>query len=166
MSYRVQGVVDGLPQLLASLDGLATAVRNRILRAAVMAAGKVVLSRAKADAPRESGLLRKSMARKVKVYRNSGVAVAIVGPRKGYKQQVTRKRGKWRASTVWADPVRYAHLVELGTRPHRQRGGQHPGSMPRPFLTPAATQQATAIRAAMASAINEGLAKAVAQGRA
>jgi hypothetical protein len=36
-------------------------------------------------------------------------------------------------------PVRYAHLIEFGTAPHFQpgRGVTHPGSAPKPFLTPA-----------------------------
>jgi HK97 gp10 family phage protein len=36
-------------------------------------------------------------------------------------------------------PVKYAHLVEFGTAPHYQpkRGVMHPGTRPRPFMTPA-----------------------------
>lgn len=36
-------------------------------------------------------------------------------------------------------PIRYAHLLEFGTAPHYQpsRGVTHPGSAPKPFLTPA-----------------------------
>lgn len=36
-------------------------------------------------------------------------------------------------------PSKYAHLLEFGTAPHYQpkRGVMHPGTRPRPFLTPA-----------------------------
>lgn len=39
-------------------------------------------------------------------------------------------------------PVKYAHLLEFGTAPHYQpkRGVVHPGTRPKPFLTPAYEQ--------------------------
>lgn len=180
MAYKVQGQVTGLAETLATLEGIKAAVRNRILRAAVTAGARLIAKKAKALAPRELGLLRKSIGQVVRVYRNSGVVVAVVGPRKGFRLPAKRKKGKWRETPVppagHANPLFYAHLVELGVAPHRigkgsstrkktGSGRMHPGHPAKPFLTPAATGQAAAVGAAMAKAVTEGLARAVAKGK-
>lgn len=57
--------------------------------------------------------------------------------------------------------VRYAHLVEFGTRPHkaggRFAGAQHPGTSPRPFFWPAYR----ALKKRVLGRIKRGLRKAV-----
>lgn len=150
MSYKVHGKVEGLTDLLARLNGLKRQVASRILRKAVGEAGKVILKVAKQMAPRESGLLRKSLGRKVKVYRSSGTAVAIVGPRVGFRQVVRRTRGKWFPTEAMANPVKYAHLVELGTVRSKARA----------FLRPALQTHAGTIRKVMETQIDRGLAEA------
>ena len=153
MSYRVKAQVDGLADLLARLNGLKRQVASRILRKAVAEAGKIILKVAKQKAPRESGLLRKSLGRKVKVYRSSGTAVAIVGPRLGFKQVVRRARGKWFPADVASNPVKYAHLVELGTVRSKAQA----------FLRPALQTHAGTIRKVMETQIDRGLAEAAKQ---
>jgi len=41
---------------------------------------------------------------------------------------------------AWSPKVRYSHLVEFGTAPHKQggkfKGAQHPGTRPQPFFYP------------------------------
>lgn len=170
MGFAISAGVN-LADLLADLEGLKKALRNRILKRAIGAGTKLILREAKARAPRETGLLRKSLGRKVKVYRNSGTVVGIVGPRAGFKETVTRSRGRWLPGPVVSDPIRYAHLVELGTRPHalgkgsnlrkgRQSGHTHPGAAARPFLRPAVQALGTQVRAAIAREVAAGLAKA------
>lgn len=106
MPFGISGKLDGMKQSLASLAGLGRTVRNQILRKALDKATQPMLKRAKQLAPRgPTGLLRKSLGRKIKTYRRSGVVVAILGPRKGFRKVVNGKP---------VDPVRYAHLVELG----------------------------------------------------
>lgn len=170
MSYTVRGQVEGLGEALRALDSLANAARNRIVRQAVTAGARVIARKAKALAPRELGLLKKSIGQKVKVYRNTGTAAAVIGPRHGFRKPAVRKKGKWRPAAVHpggeADPAFYAHLVELGTAPHRVGGRRHPGASAKPFLAPAATGQAGVIRAAMVDAIARGLAKWLASVRA
>jgi HK97 gp10 family phage protein len=108
--------------------------------------GQILAKAAKAGAPKETGLLKKSIGSKVKVY-PSGVAVAIVGPRQGFKAEVTREKNRRFPWTGTSNPTRYAHLVELGTR-------QAPA---KPFLKPALAGQQAAIREAMAKAVREAL---------
>lgn len=122
LGYTVRDQVEGLEAIKAQLRELPRKLAAKLEKKAINEAGKLVLQRAKALAPiREDrrqgykgGLLRKSLARKVKVYRNRGIIVAIVGARKeGFRRQIgTRKDG----TPIFANPTKYLHLVELGTR--------------------------------------------------
>lgn len=155
MPYKIKEKVVGLGDCLRVLDNLKRATRGKILRKALGAAGKLILWKAKSLAPKETGLLRKSLGRKVKVYRESGVGVVIVGPRTGFRQDVVRRKGKWLPTKMVANPVKYAHLQELGTV-HRPA---------RPFLRPSITGQQQQIRDAVAMAVNEGLEAESAKGK-
>lgn len=154
MTFKIKSEVN-VKDLMSSLDGLKNAVKNRILKKAVNKGCKIILKAAKAKAPRETGLLKKSLGSKVKVYRNTGVVVGIVGPRKGFRQEVLRKKGRWFPAMVISDPIRYAHLVELGTS-HSQA---------KPFLGPAVNDSSVAIRNAMAAEITKGLQDQAAKGK-
>ena len=122
LGYTVRDQVEGLEAIKAQLRELPRKLAAKLEKKAINEAGKLVLQRAKALAPiREDrrqgykgGLLRKSLARKVKVYRNRGIIVAIVGARKeGFRRQIgTRKDG----TPIFANSTKYLHLVELGTR--------------------------------------------------
>lgn len=129
MPFAVKARVEGVQDLIAQLDGLKKSLRNKILRKAVSNAGKTLLwaARARASGFKRTGLLYKSLGRKVKVY-PSGAVVAIVGARKGFKQVIgVRKRDsrpgtkypKAAGDPIYADPTKYLHLVELGTRRSR-----------------------------------------------
>lgn len=72
-------------------------------------------------------------------------------------EQLRAPRKRFALRKVLRDPVKYAHLVEYGTKPHKlgkgsklrrsrrkddlmqggQRGGSHPGSRAQPFINPA-----------------------------
>lgn len=154
MPFAIKASVD-VKDLLASIEGLKKAVRTRVLKAAVTAGCRVIRKRAKAGAARESGLLAKSLGQKVTVDRRSGVVIGKVGPREGFRQDVTRSRGKWLPVTALSDPIKYAHLVEFGTKPH----GKHPGAAAKPFLRPAISAGKAEVRAVMAEKIMTELAK-------
>lgn len=122
IGYTVRDSVTGMDAIKAQLRELPRKLAVRLEKKAINEAGKLVLQRAKAMAPvREDrrggykgGLLRKSLGRKVKVYRNRGIIVAIVGARKeGFRRQIgTRRDG----TPIFANPTKYLHLVEAGTR--------------------------------------------------
>ena len=74
------------------------------------------------------GQLKKSLGYRIKVYRDTGVVIGVVGPRRGYRISVgVRSRGPNKGKPVFINPVNYAHLVELGTR----------RTAAQPFLRPA-----------------------------
>lgn len=110
MSFTMQAKIEGLSGLLKALAGVDAKLRRKATRKAVGEAGKIILRAAKGKVRKKSGLLKKSLGRKVKVYRGTGTAVAIVGPRTGFRETVQRGNRQ-----MLSDPVKYAHLVELGT---------------------------------------------------
>jgi len=89
---------------------------------------KGMLSAAKARAPTRTGLLRRSLGIKPWRKRRSRVLGVVIGARSGYKRAITKtRRGNFRAASkkasvaagadaTYADPVKYLHLVERGTR--------------------------------------------------
>src|SRR4051812_20572613 len=113
-------VLKGDKQLERLLRGLGDRVQRKVLRAAVSAGATPVVKTAKARARKRSGLLKKSLGKKVVTNKRTQSATAIVGARKS----VTGPNGE--------RPARYLHLVEKG---HIGPGGQYvPGQ---PFLEPA-----------------------------
>lgn len=166
MGFVIRGRVGGLEETIKRLDGLKRRVKNTILRKAMRRATAIVLKAARGNCPKDTGLLRKSLGSKVKAYRQSGVVVGLVGPRKGFKQEVTRKGG----GKMQADPVRYAHLVEFGrkevttTKTVLSDGTTVFGRSvrmvpPRPFLRPAWDQNKAAVREVIANTVAEELTK-------
>lgn len=151
MSFKVRATIGGTQELARALQDLAGKARNQAARKAATAGGQVVLREARRLAPKELGLLKKSLGKKVKVY-SSGVGVAIIGPRAGFRQQVIRRKGKWAPAPPppagYANPTKYTHLAELGT--YRTRA--------MPFLRPAAQGKSGEAQAAMANAVRQVLA--------
>jgi HK97 gp10 family phage protein len=96
------------------------------------------------------GLLRKAMGYKVKVYRNSGVAVAICGARTGFRQEIgVVIRGPRAGQPVFADPVKYAHLANNGTK----------NSPPHDFMRPAAKTGANVTAAELSAGVDQAIAE-------
>jgi len=127
----------GDKELQKRLEQLAPKLEKKALRRGVTKGMRQVAKLAKSNAPRETGTLKRSIGQKIKTVRGS--VYGIVGPRKGFKTAVTvSKRGKKKrltksaeakggTATEYRDPIRYAHLVEFGSR---SKSG-------RPFLRPA-----------------------------
>lgn len=109
--------VTGIKEVARDIAALDKRIRNRVLKRSVDAGAKVFRTGLKASAPVESGLLRKSLGIKGKIYRSNGIYVAVIGPRSGFKQEVKIKRsvaGQRKKKIVLQvrDPIKYAHLVE------------------------------------------------------
>ena len=108
--------------LLKQLQRLDKITKAKIARKVLRSSSRPILNDAKMRVPVDTGTLKRSLRIRTKV--NVRGASATVG-----------------SSTT------YAHLVELGTKPHsmtrRNRGGtfkhrrNHPGAQPKPFLRPA-----------------------------
>lgn len=123
------------------------ATRNKIMRPAIGAAASAVSKAAKRNAPKETGLLQKSIGSRTITDKRTAMVSGVVGPRRGFKQRVRRSRS-WASSTP-ANPLNYAHLVEFGSAagtrvykkgPLKGRSRQHPGNPPQPFMRPAMDQ--------------------------
>lgn len=140
MSFKVQGEMTGLTDLLAQLNTMKQGARNKVLRPAVAVGVQIVAKAVKAKAPvnlkvyvrtkavkgggtkqvNVRGVLKKAVGSTVKVGRG-GVIVGKVGVRRGFKVSGgIVSRGPNKGKTIWHDPARIAHLVELG------HGGPHP----------------------------------------
>lgn len=161
MPFVEKQYLEGLADVLRKLDELPKRLRNKHLKKAVGNAARTILWAAKARTPKRRGVLYKSLGRKVKLYRNSGVAVAIVGARTGFRQVVgTRVRDsrpgtkypKKAGDPIYADPTKYLHLVELGTS---RSAGVH-------MLRDAIAQNKAAIADEMRKALEDAVKEAAA----
>jgi len=101
----------GADRLIRKLDSLPGKVHRKVVRQAVNKSATPLVKAARRNAPRETGLLAKSMGKKLKSYFARGVVLSVLGPRKGQGKEVTLPDG----ATQYRDPVKYAHLVEFGT---------------------------------------------------
>lgn len=132
MPLAIKADVRGAAELFAVLRALDKKIARKAMRAAVNEAGKVVLKTAKANVPVETGALKASLAVKVHANRDGSRITAIVGPRKlkgTIGKGANRKKGQLtafgkskagrKAIENERDPVRYAHLVEFGSRGQR-----------------------------------------------
>lgn len=187
MSFQIQAKLEGLPELLKSLDGLKPALKNRILRNALKKGSAIILKAARAKVPVDTGILKKSLGVKDKTY-PSGVVVVLVGPRseftknkKGAQKRAWKRTGAQEVGkAAGRKPMFYGHLVEFGSRAHKtgagsklarkgsgkqdqQSGASHPGSKAQPFLRPALDENKQKIIAEMARVIKAELAKEAAR---
>jgi HK97 gp10 family phage protein len=134
------------------LTTLGERVQRRVMRQAVSAAATPITKAARAKAPKESGLLRKSMGKKVKTYPKTMTVVGIVGPK-------TSIIGEHKGRKRW--PAKYARLIERG---HIARDGSF--VPPQPFLGPAmAETQGTALDT-MKGKVAEGVIREATKGAA
>lgn len=101
--FTVTMQMQGLGKALENLREVDKRVARKVLPKGIRAGAKVLAKVAKAEAPVDTGTLRKSMWTRVKSYQGGKRVQAIVGPRR-FKYA----NGK--------NPANYAHLVELGHR--------------------------------------------------
>lgn len=131
----VEAKILGVPEVLAQLETLKRTARNKHVRKGVNDGTKLLLKVIKAKCPQETGLLKKSLGRKVKAYKSA--IVGLVGPRRGFKREV--RVGN---RTEIRDPAKYAHLAE------RER----------PFMRPALSEAPAVVKAvadAMSASVQE-----------
>jgi HK97 gp10 family phage protein len=160
--------ITGFEDLISALSQLKNTKARAACRAAISQASVPVSRSQKKLAPVDSRQTRKSIGRKIKTYRNSGTTVAIVGPRKGFKAEVTDKKGR----KVLRNPTRYAHLVEgghkiaiggslprTGRKAPSKQGFAGGFVAPRPFVVPALEQNRSKCENIMGRVVREHLRK-------
>lgn len=126
-----QSNITGGKELDELLKSLPLKIEKNILRSALRAGAVVLLAEARANVPRKSNALYKSLRVSTRLRKGQVTASVKAGNRVVY----------------------YAHMVEFGTRAHTEDpagdatmvlGGSlrrvinHPGATPRPFMRPAA----------------------------
>lgn len=156
--------VEGLNELLKSLESLPVKIERRVLSGGLRAGARVVANKAKSLVRVRSGSLRKS------------IRVSSIKPKNGKRGQLVAavKAGGKRANVS----VNYAGWVERGTKAHEikakrgkalkigagfRRSVVHPGAKPNPYLAPALRASAGQALDAMAAYIRERLPKEVAK---
>lgn len=169
MPFAIRASVD-IRDALRRLNGLKQGKRNAILRTAATKSARLVLASAKANLRTRTklqkklgitrhGILLKSLGVKIASYEHT--VVALIGPRKGFKEQIgvrTRdgKHGK-KGDPIYEDPTKIAHLVEYG------HGG--PGKADEhPFMRPAWYSNEAKVKRIYEDEISKGLAKLASSG--
>jgi HK97 gp10 family phage protein len=169
MSLQVS--ITGHHEIMRKLSRLPEEMRKKTemiaLRDAMKPTAKAVA--AKAAAIKDTGLLSKSIGLSVRKQKKKGLYQgtysARVGPRTGFKvskgTRVAKKtkkskkgkllRTKGQSYEYFQDPVKYAHLVELGT--------SH--SAAKPFIRPGIAQTESGILNRLASGYDRGLSLAI-----
>lgn len=121
---------------LELMQGNLVKLGNRIVSkgrsASVRAGGSVIIKAMRSRAPVETGSLKKALGQRIKTYRRSGTSTSIIGARSKLYATAKGKR----------NPANYAHLPELGVRPHRiprkgTKGIWHTGVEGKPYMRPA-----------------------------
>lgn len=146
--------VIGDKALKRALEELPMNAQKRVMRKAVTYALTPMNTAAKRFAPVETGLLKRSIGKKVKQYRTKGVTWGGVGARKGFGVSVEKggsaeiKIGKKRVVvTKSKDPVFYAIPVELG----------HGGKVGSRFLTRAYESTRDVMMRRLADNVEQGI---------
>ncbi len=103
--------IDGIEELSKTFRLFPDAIQDKVLRESVGLGATPIRTEARRRARRggkaRTGNLSRSIAIKRISYKVSRNAIAVIGPRRGFKDTQTGE-----------DPANIAHLVELGTRPH------------------------------------------------
>lgn len=126
-------VISGVHELSRFLRELPKKTIKKALKSAVNAGAEPIKKAARRLAPKDTGTLKKAVAKKVKVY-PSGNAVAVIGANRAVRVPSTRKGKKEFV------PANYIHLIEYGTKPHAQpkhwlfKAQGHPGAKANNFL--------------------------------
>lgn len=105
--WRFQGKLTGVAATVQKLRQFPAKIQTKVIKKATTKGAQITTKEVKQRVPTQSKLLKKSIGYKVRVYRQSGVVVAFIGARLGFKGTFN---GKPR------DPRYYIHLVEKGRK--------------------------------------------------
>jgi HK97 gp10 family phage protein len=124
----------GLPEIKALCRELPGRTAVRALRRACNLAATPILKTMRKNSPDRTGTFRKSLVKKVRIWRRGVVAAVVIGPdRHVMKVLGMRSRGKSKGDPIRHVPAKIAHLVNRG------HGGPHPAQA-HPFINPAYEQ--------------------------
>jgi HK97 gp10 family phage protein len=145
--------LEGSETLAAQLALLPDKVRKAVERKAMDEANKTVAAALRANVPKDTGALQKSISQVRRSYKGGNIVVGVVGANTAYTGYVTKnKKGKKvfkRSKKVagnsgFRNPAKYSHLVEYGTKNRTTQGGANRGSVTATHFTEKTQQQVEA----------------------
>lgn len=181
MKAAIKATLTGHQAAMAALMTLSlAATRSRVTRRALDRASVPVGKAVKQNAPllkpdprnmpgMVKGLLKKSIGRRARTYRGNQVSFLAVGPRAGFRVQLNpswtkKKMAAGPPKPLYQDPIKYAHLVEGGTKPHMIGASMHPGSPAQRYTLKAWQATQARFQADVAHWLWDGFTTAVARG--
>lgn len=113
----ITAVARGPREVSETLGRFKKAIRNRMMRRAMAKGIRPLAWKIKEKAPQQTRTLYRSIGTKAVTYRQSGIHVAMAGPRMGFGREVDVKVRNAKGRTVrtfkqYRDPVRYGPIVE------------------------------------------------------
>lgn len=96
---RLDMRLEGLGAALAKFKAAGNKIPVRSLKKALVAGGKPIEAKAKADSPVDTGTYKRAQTTKAKSYRRGAYLLAVIGPKN--RKYANRK-----------NPAKYAHFVE------------------------------------------------------
>jgi len=106
-------------------------VREFVAVEAVQKVNQALVAKLKSVAPSDTGTLVRSITAKAAIYQHGNVAVGIVGPDSGHEEYFINGWNK----KVKKKPMKYAHLVDLGTQGRKTNWGANRGAVtPQGFM--------------------------------
>lgn len=153
----MEATLQGVDEEIARLAGLTGAKQRRVVRSGMRKIASVINKDVKRRLPvGRTKQTRKSIGVVVKSY-PSGITIAVVEPRAGYKVLVRITRSGRR---VMHDPRRILHLIERGTAVRVRKSGGSTGASPaKPSFGPALSANATRAVEIMGAEVDKELAK-------
>ena len=123
---RHDDVIFGMARFQRNLRRLDTTLIKKTLQKASRKGAAPVLKAMRAQSRPISKTIARSFGTKIKVYKNSKVAIALIGVRntssvrRPYSKAINKFRGKNDSKGIH-DPRFTFHLVDLGTKQHRAK---------------------------------------------
>ncbi len=137
-------VITGDKKLQRQFRALGGGGQRRIMRPAIRNAAKPIVRMARSLVPRDERALEKSIGTQIDTYKQTGSVIVRIGARSGFFLFDGLRK---------IDPIRYAHLVELGTI----------NMSPRPFLRPAMDSNRNTVKAIINKTVGQGIRKELAR---
>lgn len=109
----------GLPATVRKLEQLPQKISKGPVRKAVRAGGAPFVKASKRNAPRRTGIFKRSLTQKVKSYRGGVVTLSIIGQLKRARIKATKGLKKGRGGISGRGGVVPVHFVEEDIKPHR-----------------------------------------------
>lgn len=158
--------IQGLKELLASLDELPKRVRKKVMNKGLKAGVGVIRDEARRLVPVRYGALQKAIIARLNKPKGTFFFAEVTINRSAYTldkkgrakkiPKDSRRKRKYYKGELY--PKNYAHLVEFGTQPHALgHGRMHPGAQPKPFLRPAYEAKKTLAIEVMRSTMLEAI---------